>query len=98
MATLAEIEEQIKKLQAEAETIKKEELTAAIGQIKALMSQHSITLEDLGASAKKTRKVSEVKAKYRDPDTGKEWSGRGKPPSWMTVQLQAGKQKSNFLI
>lgn len=98
MTTCAELQAQIEKLQAELEIKRKEEVSTAITQIKALMSQHGITLEDLGASAKKTRKVSEVKAKYRDPATGKDWSGRGKPPSWMTVQLQAGKQKSDFLI
>nr|WP_275956764.1 H-NS histone family protein [Paraburkholderia fungorum] len=34
-----------------------------------------------------------VAAKYRDPDSGATWSGRGKPPSWI-----AGKGRTQFLI
>lgn len=98
MDRLAEIEEQVKKLQAEAATIKKEKASAAISKIKDLMSQHGITLEDLGAGAKKIRKTSQVKAMYRDPDSVQEWSGRGRSPKWMKDQLDAGKKKEDFLI
>ncbi|WPB55805.1 H-NS histone family protein [Xylophilus sp. GOD-11R] len=32
-------------------------------------------------------------AKYKDPETAKTWTGRGKPPSWI-----AGKDREPFLI
>lgn len=98
MATSAELQAQIEKLQTELEIKRKEELSTAIAQIKELMSKNGITLEDLGAGIKKTRKTSQVKVKYRDPDNGDEWSGRGQPPKWMKAKLDAGKQKSDFLI
>lgn len=37
--------------------------------------------------------VKKVAAKYRDPDTGATWSGRGKPPQWI-----AGKDRQPFEI
>ena len=36
-------------------------------------------------------------AKYRDPLSGKTWTGRGKPPLWITEALKAGK-KDDYLI
>ena len=40
-----------------------------------------------------------VAAKYRDPkDPSLTWSGRGKAPKWMQVQLDAGKSREYFLI
>ena len=55
--------------------------------------------KSLDASAKKPRKASskmagsKVAAKYRDPVSGKEWSGRGLAPKWLQ-----GREKSEFLI
>ena len=34
-----------------------------------------------------------VAPKYRDPETGSTWSGRGKPPKWI-----AGKDRTEFAI
>ena len=36
---------------------------------------------------------SKVAAKYRDPVSGKEWSGRGLAPKWLQ-----GKNKADYLI
>jgi hypothetical protein len=35
-------------------------------------------------------------AKYRDPDTGATWSGRGLKPMWLRVALDNGKTLANF--
>ena len=50
------------------------------------------------AARKKTGKVarkksSPVSPKYRDPDTGKTWSGRGREPLWLR-----GKNRDDYLI
>jgi DNA-binding protein H-NS len=34
-----------------------------------------------------------VAPKYRDPESGSTWSGRGKPPKWI-----AGQDRDSFLI
>lgn len=98
MATSAELKSQIEKLQTELEIKVKEELSAAVAQIKELMKQTGVTLEHLGDGVKKVRKVSVPKAKYKDPNSEKVWSGRGHPPPWMSALLLAGKKKEDFLI
>ena len=93
MTTSAELEAQIEKLQGELKIKRKEELSTAIAQIKDLMSQHGITVDDLQGVTKKSRKTSPLKAKYRDPASGNEWSWRGRSPKWLD-----GKNKNDFAV
>lgn len=93
MTTSAELEAQIEKLQGELKIKRNEELSTAIAQIKDLMSQHGITVDDLQGVTKKARKTSPPKAKYRDPASGNEWSGRGRSPKWLD-----GKNKDDFAV
>lgn len=39
-----------------------------------------------------------VAPKYRHPDTGETWSGRGKAPRWLTAAEAAGASRESFLI
>ncbi|HTK02893.1 MAG TPA: H-NS histone family protein [Bordetella sp.] len=39
-----------------------------------------------------------VAPKYRHPDTKETWSGRGKPPRWLTAAEAAGASRESFLI
>lgn len=41
---------------------------------------------------------SQVKPKYVSPDGQSTWSGRGKPPLWMKVLLDAGANKEDFEV
>jgi DNA-binding protein H-NS len=50
-------------------------------------------------SPKKRRPYPAVLPKYRNPTKPSEtWSGRGKQPKWLTVQLVLGKQLGDFRI
>ena len=84
------LDQRIKELQSEA---RKE----AITKVLSLIDRHALKAQDLftSGSASKTRKNSgtKVPAKYRDPETGNEWSGRGIPPVWLR-----GKDKKDYLI
>ncbi|MCK7495829.1 MAG: H-NS histone family protein [Comamonadaceae bacterium] len=46
------------------------------------------------AAPKRTssRSTGNVPAKYRDPASGTEWSGRGRKPLWVQAHLSAGGQ------
>jgi len=46
-------------------------------------------------SAMKGRKVA---AKYRDPETGDTWAGRGARPRWLVARLKEGKKLPDFQI
>jgi hypothetical protein len=43
-------------------------------------------------------KGSKVAAKYRHPETGETWSGRGGVASWLAQELKAGRKREEFLI
>lgn len=107
MATLSAIRKQIKRLEAEAERITKQEMSGAISKIKSLMSDFGITMEHLSgksapAAAKRaaSEKVASKKragvgvARYADPKTGKTWTGFGRAPAW----IADAKDRDAFLI
>lgn len=39
-----------------------------------------------------------VAAKYRDPETGETWSGRGRMAGWLADRVKAGARADDFLI
>jgi H-NS histone family len=41
---------------------------------------------------------SEVKAKYRDPQTGDTWSGRGRMATWLKRKQDAGEDIETYLV
>jgi DNA-binding protein H-NS len=106
MATYLELQEQIKELQAQAEKVRKDELQAVISDIKSKISLYSITAKDLGFSDSQKQAVKpesiepkkKLSAKYRNNETGDEWSGRGNQPKWLKAAIASGKTIDDFLI
>jgi DNA-binding protein H-NS len=41
---------------------------------------------------------SKVRPKYRDPETGVTWSGRGHAPRWLVAAMNPGKRREDFRI
>jgi DNA-binding protein H-NS len=39
-----------------------------------------------------------VAPKYRDPETGTTWAGRGLKPRWLTAAMKSGKSVESFAI
>lgn len=95
MSTLAELIAQRDALTQQIEERKGAERTEAIAHIKSLMASFGITEADLtgGKRTAKVKATGKVAAKYRDPATEKEWSGRGLAPKWLQ-----GKDKAQYLI
>lgn len=87
---LAEYEE----LQKQAEEKKSALYKQAVEEI-----QHLVDAFNVPASAIKFRKPLRLGSKssktppppkYRDPDSGKTWSGRGQMPGWYKTAIEAG--------
>jgi DNA-binding protein H-NS len=94
MATYKELQDQIAALQYKAEETRAQELGGAIQQIKGLMQEYGITLQDLSTAAKTKGKKSKQQAKIQFQDAnGKTWSGRGRMPDWLK-----GKDKEKFRV
>ena len=61
-----------------------------------MVEQYGLTAEDIfGRGRRATRQATAAPGapKYRDPESGSTWSGRGKPPGWIR-----GKDREQFLI
>jgi DNA-binding protein H-NS len=101
MATYSELMAQAQSLMAQAEQARKDELSAAIADIKAKMKEYGITVADLGGSGagrKSSKTKSSAPAKYRGPN-GELWAGGpGRKPEWVRTVLAAGKSIEDFRI
>jgi DNA-binding protein H-NS len=96
MSTLQDLIAQKAALEQQIAEVRQSELAAAISQVRALVSEHGLTIADVFPSGKAKpapKKTSKVAPKYRDPATGNTWSGRGLPPKWLQ-----GKNKADFAI
>lgn len=97
MSTLKELLEQKATLEKLIADTRQSELAEAVSKVKGIIAQYGLTQDDIFGTVRSSKKVktagAKVAAKYRDPVTGKEWSGRGLAPKWM-----AGKSKEDFLI
>lgn len=71
------------------------EKSAAIEQIKALMTACNVTLDDLGA--KPVAAAGKRPVKYRD-DAGNTWTGVGQRPRWLVARLHAGADLESFRV
>ena len=103
MATLQELLEQKAALERQISAATKASRGEAIAQIRALMAQHGLTPADLAvpqkhATGTRTGSRSKVAPKYRHPETGATWTGRGLKPKWLAEQLASGKQVGDFAI
>lgn len=106
------IEKEIARLQKQAQALQAKRRGPVINSILRSMREYDITPEDIAtAYSKKTtgtatgKSDSEASAekrsvppKYRHPETGETWSGRGKAPRWIMAAEADGKRREDFLI
>lgn len=74
-----------------------EEIAAAYGAGKPVRAAGG--RRKAGAGARPGNAVKRAVApKYRHPQTGETWSGRGKAPRWLAAEEAAGATRDSFLI
>lgn len=104
MATLKELiaeKEELERRIAQTRTSARKD---ALEQIRTLMAESGLTLQDLaetkapGRSKGSGKAPSKVAAKYRNPATGDAWSGRGLKPRWLKAELDAGRKIEDFAV
>lgn len=97
MSNLKELIAQRQALDAQIDELRKQEREEAVSKVRAMVQEFGLTQADVLDTPRKPSKAKKesgkIAAKYRDPVSGKEWSGRGISPKWM-----AGKSKEEFLI
>lgn len=90
MTTYAELLAQKTLLDEQIANAKKAESAQALQTVLQLVQEFGFTAQQVFPWKPVPKKVA---AKYRDPQTGATWTGRGKPPQWI-----AGKDRDQFLI
>lgn len=105
LAQKAALEKQQAELEKQLLEARRAERASVIAQIKSLMTEHDLTVADLGgkAIAVKVGKASaqagrKVPPKYRNPTSGETWTGRGLQPKWVQAALASGKKLEDFAI
>ncbi|NOV23405.1 H-NS histone family protein [Cupriavidus necator] len=101
MATYKQLMAQKEAIEAQLAEARATEVAGVIDKIRSLMAEFGLTAEDIegkrrrgrpaGSGAPKADKQP-LPPKYRDPKTGKTWSGRGRTPAWL------GKNPNRYLI
>lgn len=104
---IAEAEAKVNELREKLVQQRNNERIQAIASAKELIQNFQISAIELGLSQKPvaTRKAktpqdkrSAVAPKYKDPISGKTWTGRGKTPAWLAANIAAGRKKQDYLI
>lgn len=106
LAQKAALEKQAADLEKQLQDARRAERAGVIAQIKSLLTEHGLTVADLGlkpgkpaagtgGSASAGRKVA---PKYRNAQTGETWTGRGLQPKWVQAAVASGKKLEDFVI
>lgn len=89
--SVAELRAQLEKTQAELEAAIAAESEAVLADIREKVALYGFTEKDVFG---RRRAVGPVAAKFRDPETGETWTGRGRAPAW----IKDAKNRDKFLI
>ena len=89
MSTLQELITQKQELDSKIAEVVKTERKEAIQTVKTLMLQFTITADEL-TKLTAVKVVNKVAPKWKDPVSGKEWSGRGRSPAFILEAKESG--------
>ena len=75
--------QQREELERQIREARSRELEDAIAQVKRLVADYDLTTNDVFPLTRRASAGKKVEPKYRNPETGETWTGRGKPPTWI---------------
>ncbi|KVF78106.1 H-NS histone family protein [Burkholderia diffusa] len=97
MSGYRELKAQADELMKRAEEARQAELETVLQEVRTRVAEYGLTPRQIfgrqGSAARVARKTAAIAPKYRDPNTGATWSGRGREPAWIK-----GKRRERFLI
>lgn len=94
------LQQEIEKLQREAEAVRDAEVGEVISRIKAAIEFYGLQPADLFDESGHGRRATKAKssgAKYANGQGG-EWGGRGPRPLWLRDAIAAGHALEEFLV
>ncbi|HXE20135.1 H-NS histone family protein [Castellaniella sp. UC4442_H9] len=106
------IQKEISKLEKQMQSLQIKQRKPVITSVVRTMREYDITPEEIAAafsrkatgrrattpnkSSTATKRV--IAPKYQHPETKATWTGRGKPPRWISDAEASGTPRSSFLI
>lgn len=108
-AQKARLEKEKTKIQKQIEALQAKQRKPIIKSIVRTMQEFELTPEDIASAwqskpaTRAARKPATapkrvIPPKYRHPETGATWTGRGKAPRWVSDAEAAGTPRTAFLI
>lgn len=92
MTSYKELLQQREALERQIQEARQRENQDAVAQVRALIEEFGLSTDDV-FGRKRNVSGGQVAPKYRDPQSGSTWTGRGKPPKWIQ-----GKNRDEFAI
>ena len=85
MSSYKELLKQREALEQKINEARRNELSEAVSEVRALVTEFGLTAQDVfpAGKARSASAGSKVAPKYRNPATGQTWTGRGKAPKWI---------------
>src|SRR4051812_35048721 len=95
-----QMQEQIAKLQNEAQALRQSEVAGVVAKIKEAIAAYELTERDLfggKTSSSRSRSAGSQTAKFTDGKGG-QWGGRGPRPQWLREALASGRKLDDFAV
>lgn len=99
--TYPELKNNIDRLAAEAERVRRFELPTVIAELNLLIEHYQLTEAMIFGATREGmpgRPKTVMIPKYVDQVTGNTWTGRGLKPAWLSEALKAGTLAENLLV
>ncbi|WP_082550949.1 H-NS family nucleoid-associated regulatory protein [Pseudorhodoferax sp. Leaf265] len=93
MSEYKELLRQREALEQQIAEMRQSERATAIAQVRAIVEDFGLTMADAFGKARRADAGKTVPPKYRHPETGATWTGRGRAPDWI-----ASGDRDSFLI
>lgn len=103
IARKKELEQKLLEIQREIQEIQTKQKKPVLASIVESMIEMDINPQEVVTlyqqrTGKSGRKLGPAPAKYRHPQTGQSWSGRGKAPRWLVEEEEHGTPRDKFLV
>ena len=93
MATYKELLARKQALDAEIEQARRAEAEQALASVREIIATFAFTPDDVFGTRRKARGAASSAPRFRHPETGETWGGRGPRPRWLK-----GKDPEQFRV
>nr|WP_155627036.1 H-NS histone family protein [Burkholderia diffusa] len=83
MPTYQELLEKMSALDKQIEAARRAERDTVLAQVRELVETYALNEKEVFGRQRNATSKRKIPPKYRNPETGETWSGRGRAPAWI---------------